>query len=311
ATRGPAGPDDVRALREQVEALAKRMEALPKEPADTAGITAQLRQFADRIGAVERRAGELAQARPGADGELKAGLERQATESKAALDRFADEARAAREKLAADSAQLRKDMVALQSRTAALAQDVEKGVAGNNAAPLVVAVGQLRRTVLEGTAYRPALDAVAALAKDRAEMTPALDALRARSEAGIATSGQLRARFDKMAVAVLRAGAAPGPAADFWDRVWSRVQSLATVRRTGDVAGETASAQIARAEAALARGELAEAVKQLTGLAGPAKEAAAGWLADAKARIEADAALARLDQAALGLLRAPEPKARP
>src|SRR5262249_19788332 len=60
------------------------------------------------------------------------------------------------------------------------------------------------------------------------------------------------------------------------------------------------------AEAALARGDLAEAVKQMSALPPPAHEAAAGWLADAKARLVTDAALAELDRAALALLRQPE-----
>lgn len=314
AARSPAGADEIKGLKEQIEALAKRVDALPKDAPDAAalaGAAGQLKQMGDRLAAMERRIGELAQARPGDAGEWKEALARQAAEAKAAFERLAAEARAAGQKLGAEAEQLRKDLAALQAQTAALAQEMQRaGSAGNESGTLIVAAGQLRRAVNEGAPYRAALDALAALAKDRAEFAPPLEALKARAEQGIPTSTQLRARFDRLAVAVQRAAAAPGAEADFWDRVWSRVQSLVTVRRTGEVPGETVAARLSRAEAALARGDLAEAVKQLEGLAGAARAAAAGWIADAKARLAADAALAELDRGALALLRT-APKAKP
>jgi hypothetical protein len=104
----------------------------------------------------------------------------------------------------------------------------------------------------------------------------------------------------------LRAAAAPAADSDLWDRIWARLQTLVTVRRVGEVAGDTVAAHLSRTEAALARGDLAEAVKQVSALGGPARDAAAGWLADAKARLVTDAALAELDRAALALLRQPD-----
>jgi len=295
----PAGADEVKGLKEQIDALAKRVDGMSREAPDAPAIAAQLKQLADRLAAVEKRAGELVEARPSGEAAWKEALESQAAA-----------ARAAAEKIAAESAQMRKDVAALQARMSTLADDVRKS-AVSGAGPLAVAIGQLRRSVLDGTPYRPALEAAAALAKDWPEMAPTLAALSARADRGIATPAQLRQRFDRVAVAALRAAAAPGVDADFWDRVWSRVQSLVVVRRTGEVPGETAAAQIARAEAALARGDLAEAAKQMAALTGAAREAASGWIDDAKARLEADAALAKLDQAVLGLLRTTEPKARP
>lgn len=302
AGTGTPGAEEVRGLKDQIEALAKRVEGLPRPAPDAAGIAAetaaQVKQLADRLAAVEKRATDLAEARPGAESAWKE-----------ALDAQAATARAAAEKLAADSAQLRRDVSAIQAQVAALAEVVRKNVA-DGAGPLAVAVGQLRRAVAEGSGYRAALDAAAALAKDRAEMAPAFVALAARADRGVPSQAQLRQRFDRVAVAALRAAAAPGATADVWDRIWSRVSSLIVIRRTGEVPGETAAAQISRAEAAVARGDLAEAVKQMSALTGPAREAAAGWIGDAQARIEADAALAQLDRALMTLLRA-EPKARP
>ncbi len=315
AQRAAASPEDLKGVREQIDALARRLEALPKEAPGgeaLAALSAQLRQAGERMAALERRLGELAQARPGAESELKSALDKQAAEGKAALDRLAAEARAQGQKLAGEAEQLRKDLAALQSRVGAIADEVRRaGSAANETGTLLVALGQLRRAVQEGGAYRPALDAAKALAKERKEFEAGLAMLGARADQGVPTAAQLRQRFDKLAVSVLRAAAAAKPDADMWDRIWARVSSLVTVRRVGEVEGEGAAEALSRAEAALSRGDLGEAAKQLNALAGPARAAAEGWLADARARLVTDAALAEIERAALGLLGRPDPKSRP
>lgn len=317
AQRTAASPEELKGLREQIEALAKRVEALPKDTTGgeaIAALSAQIKQAGERMAALERRLGELAQARPGAESEIKsalekqaadakAALEKQAADAKAALDRLAADARAQGEKLAGDAEQLKKDLASLQSRVGAIADDVRRaGSAVNETGTLIVALGQLRRAVQEGTAYRAALDAAKALAKERKEFEAGLAMLQARADQGVPTTAQLRQRFDRLAVAVLRAASAAKPDADVWDRIWARVSSLVTVRRVGEVEGDSVSAVLARAEAALARGDLAEAAKQMNALAGPARAAADAWLADARARLVTDAALAEIERAALGLL---------
>jgi predicted nucleic acid-binding Zn-ribbon protein len=315
AQRTPAGGEELKALKEQLDALAKRVEALPKEAPGgeaLAGLAAQMRQAGEKIATLERRIGEVAQARPSNEGELKTALERQAGEAKAALERIAAEARAASQKLAAEAEQMKKDLAALQARVGAIAEDVRRaGSASNETGTLIVGLGQLRRAIQDGAPYRAAFDAAKALTKDRKEFEPALALLGARADQGVPTLAQLRGRFDRLSVAVQRAAAAPKADSDFWDRVWSRLQTLVTIRRVGEVAGESVSAHLSRAEAALARGDLAEAAKQLSALPAPAREAAAPWLADARARLVTDSALAELDRAALSLLRQPEQKPKP
>ena len=314
AQRAPASAGELRGLREQMEALAKRVEALPKEAPGgeaLAGLAAQLKQAGERMTALERRIGEVAQARPAGEGELKAALERQAAEAKAAVERIAAEMRAQSQKLAAEAEQMKKDIGALQARVGALDEAVRRaGSASNETATLIVALGQLRRAVQDGAAYRVAFDAAKSLAKDRKEFEPALAMLAARADQGVPTAVQLRQRFDRLSIDVLRAAAAAKPDADFWDRVWARLSTLVTVRRVGEVPGESVAALLSRAEAALARGDLAEAAKQMGALSGPARTAAERWIADARARLVTDAALAELERAALGLLSLP-PKTRP
>ena len=89
-------------------ALAKRVEALPKEIPDLAGITAQVRQIGDKAAALERRLNELAQSRPGE------------SDLKPALDRLAADSRAAAERLGAEIERLKREMGALQPRVAVM-----------------------------------------------------------------------------------------------------------------------------------------------------------------------------------------------
>jgi hypothetical protein len=76
-----------------------------------------------------------------------------------------------------------------------------------------------------------------------------------------------------------------------------------TVRPVGaDVSGEGAPARVARAEAALAHGDLAAAVAEIEPLEGAADAAAAPWLAEAHQRMAAQAAVAALQDRATRLL---------
>jgi hypothetical protein len=79
--------------------------------------------------------------------------------------------------------------------------------------------------------------------------------------------------------------------------------SLVTVRPVGaDVEGDSAAARVARAEAALDRGDVGAAVAELEALDGPAAAAAAPWLAEVRPRLAAETALHRLQERATLLL---------
>jgi hypothetical protein len=80
----------------------------------------------------------------------------------------------------------------------------------------------------------------------------------------------------------------------WWRPVAERLSSLVNWRRTDAVDGNTAEAIVARAEQRLAADDLAGAIAELEKLQGPAAAAMQGWLAEARARAAADAAVARL-----------------
>ncbi|MGH6917192.1 MAG: mitofilin family membrane protein, partial [Geminicoccaceae bacterium] len=87
------------------------------------------------------------------------------------------------------------------------------------------------------------------------------------------------------------------------NRATDNLMRLVTVRPVGDdVRGDTAEARVARAEAALDKGDLASAVAELDQLEGRPAAVAADWLGQAKARLGADQAVAQLRAQATDLL---------
>ena len=109
------------------------------------------------------------------------------------------------------------------------------------------------------------------------------------------TESGLRQAF---AVAGSAALAASQPKLDgkpFLDRALARAEALITVRQGDHVLiGDPASGILARARTALDTGDLTGAVNAAAALTGPAAAAMAPWLTDARALIEARAALLTL-----------------
>lgn len=161
----------------------------------------------------------------------------------------------------------------------------------SSAAALLLAVGQLRESLAAALPFDAELRAVKALAGQDGEMAPLLDALKPRAVTGLPTRPMLTARLAAQGPAIIRAQILPEEQS-WWRQTVDRLATLVTIEREdGNAAGTTPAAIVARAQAALAQGDLAAAVAEAETLtAGPAEQAAP-WLADAKARLAADAAV--------------------
>ena len=158
------------------------------------------------------------------------------------------------------------------------------------------------------TACRPCGSCAAALPATRladgvgdAETAAPLAALEQWAADGVPTLRQLRGRFAREAGEIV-AAARRNPDADWVERTVERLTSAVKVRRIGDAEGDTVDALVARAEGHLAAGDLATAVNELAALQGGGAEAAASWLADARAHLDAMAAVDGLQARAIALL---------
>lgn len=153
----------------------------------------------------------------------------------------------------------------------------------------------LQQVVAESETLRPALgDVVAAVFAPLSEAT----------ETGIPTLVDLRASFDPMRLAVLRASDAPPE--DMLDEIWGEVSGLVTISRVDGAGDGTIDGILFGAEQHLAAGDLTGAVDSLEGLAaleGGYADAAADWVAQAKLRLAADHAVEAVQQAAMDSFR--------
>ncbi len=125
------------------------------------------------------------------------------------------------------------------------------------------------------------------------ELPNAPEALARYAHAAPPTEAQLRLRFPEDEQAALAAQQPYESKAPFVDRVWERAQGLITIRRGNDVlVGNPAAVILSHAQSALAAGDIGEAVNALESLRGPPAQAMANWVSDAKALLNARAALA-------------------
>jgi hypothetical protein len=170
---------------------------------------------------------------------------------------------------------------------------------------MIIAVGQLQAALSGGRPYARELRSAQALAANDTALLDLLAPLSASAETGLAGDIELRERFRLLAPAVLRADR-DREGADWTDRVLGRIGSLITVRRaSGEVAGDTADAVLARAEAALLANDLPRAVQEMETLPAHAAGPAADWLKLAEARMAAEAAAATLADMSLARMAGP------
>ncbi len=327
-----AGLQDIEAKLATIEALEARLAALEQ----TAGATAEdgadpsaqavtLKNLEDRLAALEAGGGgdsggetvaQLAQrvqaleARRGGGAADELAERVQALESQTgegpAPDALAQRVEALESKTDQGAA-----VEALDQRVAALETKPEEPPAappGSREAALVVAVGQLREALRGARPFAAELQAVQALAGDDAEFAEVLAPVAGRADRGIATLVLLRDRFRPVAGAVVQASRLPAEPR-WYDKALHKMTSLASVRRTGDVAGDGPEAIVARAELSLAKGDLPGAVEALGKLDGPAASSVGGWLEEAKSRLDAEASLKSLQALAIARLQAAAPDA--
>ena len=186
------------------------------------------------------------------------------------------------------------DLAPLQSQIATLAnrdQTMQADVAHR------LDADETRLTALEKAAGRAAQIQAARIALNSGQPLGTLQgappALARFAAAKPPTEAQLSPRLPPRRAAAL---AASRPATDglpLLDRIWLRAQDLVTIRQ-GDrvIVGDAAAGVLARARGSLDAGDLAGAVTAVASLTGPAAQPMADWLAQARALLDARAALA-------------------
>jgi hypothetical protein len=278
-----AAPDEgTAALQEAVTALQERLAALPEDMAS------RLSQLDQRLGAAEQAESRL-------------------QELSGSVDQLT-------QKLSADeqqSQELASQIGTLDGRISDAESRLEAAERNRNrATALALIVGQLEAAIDEARPYQTQVQALTAMTQDGAgsdvpgdgAIRQAVSDLEPGAASGVPGIAALRQSFVPVANEIVHAARAP-EGDNLINRATDNLMRLVTVRPVGDdVRGDTAEARVARAEAALDKGDLAAAVAELDQLEGRPAEAAADWLAQAKARLGADQAVAQLRTQATELL---------
>lgn len=309
-----AGGDTIAQLEQRLAALEGDGTQAPGEIADLEGRIAQLEsslkamaETAEEGGSVASTAAigqQIAEAEQRLNDKIAGALTERETAS-AALGEVQSEIAALKAKLGALAeaelgvdADLGPELNALSDRIAKLEATLPelvgalgKEAAGVKSAAVAIAFANLRAAVTDGRPYGAELDTIGALAPALGD----LGILPAYAEKGIPTVPELVRGFDIARDNALAATAAP-PGESFLANLWASAQGLVTIRRIDEApVGEGPDPTLARAKAALDKGDLEAAVKQVETLAGPARESFAAWIGQVRARLGADAILARLE----------------
>ena len=174
---------------------------------------------------------------------------------------------------------------------------------------LVLATGELSAALGSSRGFAPALETLGGLIGEDPEIEGTLARLAPFAAGGVTTLDGLRARFPEAANAIVRTALATDDA-DWIDETVTKLSQLVTIRRTGGALDPgSLDGRLVEAEMALATGDLARAIVIVDPLTSGATEAAQAtsaqatsaqttsaqaWLRDARARREADDALAAL-----------------
>jgi len=288
-----SGPDDPG--KDERAALAGDIESLRTQ-------VAELTRLRDELSRLSQRAGERNPSAGGrVDSEVAARL--------AALER---EIRFAQERASNNLGSVSGALQKVETRIAALneqmdtlaRQEVRQDAVAANAIALTVVSGQLRRAIERGQPYPEVLATLRQVSGDKAILDELAAGLAAHADTGVATREELLFAFPETAQEILD-NAPTGSKNNIVDQILDRAQRIVRVRRVGtDVPEDTLDGRLARAEVSLKDGDVAGAIAALDGLDGASAEAAAPWLAKARAHVMARDAADKVEDMALAHLRA-------
>lgn len=165
---------------------------------------------------------------------------------------------------------------------------------GAEKAALGTALAGLARAFEGGQPFASELEAIKAVTGER----PELEALEGAAEKGVPSLATLKQRFPDLVGRVLHAEKTEG-ADGLWEKLAANASALVTVRRQGEVEGDSTEAVLARMERRLGEDDLKGAVEAGQALSGPAGEAATPWLQAAEARLQGEALIGALQTAVM------------
>jgi hypothetical protein len=184
------------------------------------------------------------------------------------------------------------EITALQDRVAALEAGQTRTV---NAAAAALAAASLA----EATQGSGPFDAELAALERLMPLSAEVRALKPYAESGSPSRAALAAEFDTAAEKASIAARDPGETGGFLARLRHALSSIVVIRQVGSTAGDAPDAVLARADAALAEGDVAGALTLLRGLPPRAAQAMTPWQSRALQRVAVDRQVAAIRSRAI------------
>jgi len=176
-----------------------------------------------------------------------------------------------------------------------------------SASATVLAIGQLRKTILSGQPFGKDLEALRAVSGDDHGINAPLLILQKHADQGIATLIDLRQQFLQLSSPVMVA-ANQVEGKGWFENVTNRLRSFISIRQIdGQAPKGSIDGLLQQAEDSLNANDLEGAVKTIEGLkaiSAPAAKVAAPWLDAANARLSAERAVSSLHIYAVSLIAA-------
>ncbi len=181
--------------------------------------------------------------------------------------------------------------------------DMLQGITGKElkAAAMLMAVSQLRQSLMQEGGFEQDLATVRALAGDDPETLAALEKITPYAREGIVSRDALKSEFRGLAGDIVSAKL-KGEDVSIQDRFFARMDNFVQVRKTGMVKGEDTSAVVARAETLMNQGDIRAAINELEKLEGAPRETAQPFMDDAQARLLAETLSGQLTSNVIGKL---------
>ncbi|WP_372622008.1 mitofilin family membrane protein [Falsiroseomonas sp.] len=311
--RAEAAEQRAAALEERVAATARDLAGRPQLDPATLASRAAVEQLANRVEALSRElqaAGAQTQQRLAATEQAIGGFAGRVAANEAALASRAQTFEQQAGRIGQLEQQLAGRIGNVEQQLAGRIRELEgqltqRGQALEQQAQRLATLeaAAQRLSALEGRSARMAALDAARLRLDAGQpLGPALrplqdppPALSRFAEAAPPTESQLRLSFDEAARAALAASEPAREGAGVLDSAVSRLSGLVTVRRGEEVLwGDAAAAEIERARRAVEAGDLQGALRFLSRLSPPAKQAMGDWIAQAEALVAARDALRQM-----------------
>ena len=292
-----------RELAARLDDLEKRLRAVSataaERPAAPGGPDPAIADLKSRVEALEQRPAASGAAPAPAPAPSPAPGNVEAEKEIAVLTREIAALRATLGALDQAVASQRDQAKALSDAVGARNTGEQKALVAARASAVIGVAARLAGSIDAGVPFASELNLLVPLVQGDGKLTEIIAALQPHAQTGVASRAALEAEFPAVAKAALAEDLADD---SYGERLLGKLRGLVSLRRVGDVPGDTTEARLARAEQALHAGDVGKAAELVKSLPAQTSKATAAWLARAEAHLAAKRSLDQLAAYAVNLL---------